>query len=116
MRDMMQAQTGEFFADFIDFLIASLQESGISSEEAHETAIKASTHLSQNFSGETFYITRRPLEFARKMAIYADLQRMPSSDVDKKYGVSRGYSRVILRNIEQERRKRKRLKESVKIV
>lgn len=114
--DIQINQTGEFFADFIDFLIKNLQKNGLSNDCATETAIRVSVDLASHFSGETFYVSRKPLMLATQMSIYADLQRMPSADVDMKYGVSKGYSTIIGRKINQAREKRKQLKESVKIV
>ena len=49
-------------------------------------------HLAETFSGEKFYVTKRPAIFARWMMAYQDLKRMPSRDVDRKYGWADGYS------------------------
>ena len=44
------------------------------------------------------------------MAIYADLQTMKHRDVDKKYGVSNGYSLTIAKKIDDMRKHRDQLR------
>lgn len=102
--------TGDFFVSFINFLMSQLQAKGLSKDEATDTAIDISTELSRTFSGETFYISRKPAVLARQMAIYADLQRMPHYDVDMKYGVSRGYSLALAKELELKRERKTQLK------
>ena len=70
-------ESGEFFAALADHTCSALVAAGIPAE---------------TFSGEKFYVTKRPAIFARWMMAYQDLKRMPSRDVDRKYGWADGYS------------------------
>lgn len=101
---------GEFFGGFIEFLKASLLTCGIDETDARDITIKVVHELSQAYAGDTFYVTKKPLVFARQMAMYADLQTMPHYDVDKKYGVSRGYSLKVAQQIDAQRKHREQLK------
>lgn len=102
--------TGEFFASFIELLQADLVKRGIAAIDASNIVSQVVCRLSLAFAGETFYISKKPAIFARQMAMYADLQTMPHYDVDKKYGVSRGYSLTIAKKIEGQRKHRHQLK------
>ena len=104
---------GEFFAGFMEFLKASLLTNGIDETHARDFVIKVVYELSQAFAGDTFYVTKKPVVFARQMAMYADLQTMPHYDVDKKYGVSRGYSLKVAQQIDAQRKHREQLKPSI---
>lgn len=101
---------GEFFADFIDFVTYSLKADGLSEEKAGEMAVNAAVSLAETFSGESFYVSRKPKIFARHLAMYNDSKRMAYADVDKKYGVSRGYSQKIAKKIKDKRNHRKNLR------
>ncbi len=102
--------TGEFFASFIELLQADLVKHSIEASDASTIVSQVVCRLSLAFAGETFYISKKPAIFARQMAMYADLQTMPHYDVDKKYGVSRGYSLTIAKKIESQRKHRDQLK------
>lgn len=107
---MEVGDTGEFFASFIELLHADLVKHGVARESASTIVSKVVCQLSQAFAGETFYISKKPAVFARQMAMYADLQTMPHYDVDKKYGVSRGYSLKVAQQINAQRKHREQLK------
>lgn len=102
--------TGEFFASFIELLQAELVKHGGAEDNSSTIVSKVVFELSQAFAGETFYISKKPAVFARQMAMYADLQTMPHYDVDKKYGVSRGYSLKVAQQINVQRKHREQLK------
>ncbi len=102
--------TGEFFASFIELLQAELVKHGGAEDNSSTIVSKVVFELSQAFAGETFYISKKPAVFARQMAMYADLQTMPHYDVDKKYGVSRGYSLKVAQQINAQRKHREQLK------
>ncbi|WP_230660417.1 Mor transcription activator family protein [Psychrobacter sp. I-STPA10] len=101
---------GSFFASFIELLQAELVKFGIKATDASRIVSQVVCQLSQAFAGESFYITSKPAVFARHMAMYADLQTMPSYDVDRKYGVSRGYSLTVAKQIDSKRKRRDQLK------
>lgn len=101
--------TGEFFASFIELLQSELVKKGVEASKASGIVSFIVCELSNAFAGETFYITKKPAIFARQMAMYADLQTMPHYDVDKKYGVSRGYSLKVAQQIDQKRQHREQL-------
>lgn len=101
---------GEFFADFIDILQAQLTERNIDENVASKMVSEIVHNLALAFSGETFYVSKKPLTFAKQMAMYNDLRHMQSSDVDKKYGVSTGYSLKIKKMIDDKRYHREQLK------
>ena len=107
---MEVGDTGEFFASFIELLQAELVKNGVPKESSSTVVSKVVCELSQAFAGETFYISKKPAVFARQMAMYADLQTMPHYDVDKKYGVSRGYSLKVAQQINAQRKHREQLK------
>ena len=75
-----------------DRRIAGTAASLIGIETAAEAVNRVLVHLAETFSGEKFYVTKQPATFARWMMAYQDLRRMPSRDVDRKYGWSDGYS------------------------
>jgi len=75
-----------------DRRIAGTAASLIGIETAAEAVNRVLVHLAETFSGEKFYVTKRPAIFARWMMAYQDLKRMPSRDVDRKYGWADGYS------------------------
>ena len=102
--------TGEFFASFIELLQDNLVKLDITATDASKIVSQITCQLSCAFAGETFYISKKPAVFARQMAMYADLQTMPHYDVDKKYGVSRGYSLTIAKKIESKRKHREQLR------
>lgn len=102
--------TGEFFASFIEILQADLVKHRVSATDASDIVSQVVCRLSLAFAGETFYISKKPAVFARQMAMYADLQTMPHYDVDKKYGVSRGYSLTIAKKIDDLRKHRDQLR------
>lgn len=107
---MEVGDTGEFFASFIELLQAELVKHGVAEDNSSTIVSKVVFELSQAFAGETFYISKKPAVFARQMAMYADLQTMPHYDVDKKYGVSRGYSLKVAQQINAQRKHREQLK------
>lgn len=100
---------GEFFADFIDHVTDSLKADGLSEEKAGNIAINTAVKLAETFSGESFYVSRKPKIFARQLAMYNDLKRMHYADVDKKHGVSQGYSLKIAKKIREQQKHRKNL-------
>ncbi len=102
--------TGEFFASFIELLQADLVKHSVNAVDASNIVSQVVCRLSLAFAGETFYISKKPAVFARQMAMYADLQTMPHYDVDKKYGVSRGYSLTIAKKIDDLRKHRDQLR------
>ena len=102
--------TGEFFASFIELLQADLVKHSVNAVDASNIVSQVVCRLSLTFAGETFYISKKPAVFARQMAMYADLQTMPHYDVDKKYGVSRGYSLTIAKKIDDLRKHRDQLR------
>ena len=102
--------TGEFFAIFIELITKNCVEHGIEPSLTSTIAGEIICQLSFALSGETFYISRKPAILARQMAMYADLQTMPHYDVDKKYGVSRGYSLTIAKKIDDLRKHRDQLR------
>ena len=102
--------TGEFFASFIELLQAALVKHSVNAVDASNIVSQVVCRLSLAFAGETFYISKKPAVFARQMAMYADLQTMPHYDVDKKYGVSRGYSLTIAKKIDDLRKHRDQLR------
>ena len=102
--------TGEFFASFIELLQADLIKHSIKASDASTIVSQVVCQLSLAFAGETFYISKKPAIFARQMAMYSDLQTMPHYDVDKKYGVSRGYSLTIAKKIDDLRKHRDQLR------
>ena len=81
-------ESGEFFAALADHTCSALVNAGIPAEAVNRVLV----HLAETFSGEKFYVTKQPATFARWMMAYQDLRRMPSRDVDRKYGWSDGYS------------------------
>ena len=85
-------ESGEFFAALADHTCTALVAAGIPAETAAEAVNRVLVHLAETFSGEKFYVTKRPAIFARWMMAYQDLKRMPSRDVDRKYGWADGYS------------------------
>lgn len=85
-------ESGEFFAALADHTCSALVAAGIPAETAAEAVNRVLVHLAETFSGEKFYVTKRPAIFARWMMAYQDLKRMPSRDVDRKYGWADGYS------------------------
>ena len=85
-------ESGEFFAALADPTCNALVAAGIPAETAAEAVNRVLVHLAETFSGEKFYVTKQPATFARWMMAYQDLRRMPSRDVDRKYGWSDGYS------------------------
>ena len=85
-------ESGEFFAALADHTCTALVAAGIPAETAAEAVNRVLVHLAETFSGEKFYGTKRPAIFARWMMAYQDLKRMPSRDVDRKYGWADGYS------------------------
>ena len=85
-------ESGEFFAAWADHTCSALVAAGIPAETAAEAVNRVLVHLAETFSGEKFYVTKQPATFARWMMAYQDLRRMPSRDVDRKYGWSDGYS------------------------
>ena len=85
-------ESGEFFAALADHTCSALVAAGIPAETAAEAVNRVLVHLAETFSGEKFYVTKQPAIFARWMMAYQDLRRMPSRDVDRKYGWSDGYS------------------------
>lgn len=101
---------GEFFASFIELCFAGLVKNGVADSDASTIVSKLVCQLSIAFAGETFYIAKKPAIFARQLAMYADLQTMPHYDVDKKYGVSRGYSLKVAQQIDGKRHQREQLK------
>ncbi len=102
--------TGEFFAEFIDLLQYALAQQKIDDKKSDKIVSHLVYKLAETFAGEPFYISRKPTIFAKQMAMYADLKRMKSSDVDKKYGVSKGYSLKIKKMIDDKRFHREQLK------
>ena len=102
--------TGEFFASFIELLQADLVKHSVNAVDASNIVSQVVCRLSLAFAGETFYISKKPAVFARQMAMYADLQTIPHYDVDKKYGVSRGYSLTIAKKIDDLRKHRDQLR------
>ena len=102
--------TGEFFASFSELLQADLVKHSVNAVDASNIVSQVVCRLSLAFAGETFYISKKPAVFARQMAMYADLQTMPHYDVDKKYGVSRGYSLTIAKKIDDLRKHRDQLR------
>lgn len=102
--------TGEFFASFIELLQADLVKHSVNAVDASNIVSQVVCRLSLAFAGETFYVSKKPAVFARQMAMYADLQTMPHYDVDKKYGVSRGYSLTIAKKIDDLRKHRDQLR------
>ena len=102
--------TGEFFASFIELLQCNLVNHSIEASDASNIVSQVVCKLSLAFAGETFYISKKPAILARQMAMYADLQTMPHYDVDKKYGVSRGYSLTIAKKIDDMRKHRDQLR------
>ena len=104
------SDTGEFFASFIELLQADLVKHNIRPTDASKIVSHIVCKLASAFSGETFYVSRKPLMIARQMAIYADLQTMKHRDVDKKYGVSNGYSLTIAKKIDDMRKHRDQLR------
>ncbi len=101
---------GDFFSDFIDHCINGLQEQGLDENTATNITLDITTKLSNAFSGQTFYVSKKPAIFARQMAIYIDLKHMSSADVDRKYGVSAGYSQKINKQIKKMKQQRVELK------
>lgn len=101
---------GEFFSLFIELLYTDLVKSGIAEKSASTITGKVASNMSLAFAGQTFYVTNKPATFARQMAMLADLKTMPHYDVDKKYGVSRGYSVRLARQINDQRKHREQLK------
>ncbi len=101
---------GEFFGDMIDHLRLKLIEEGYSNESANKLIYDIVLKLSETFAGQPFYVTKKPIVFARQMAMYADLQYMNHRDVDKKYGVSRGYSLKVAEKIRKRRQEREQLR------
>lgn len=104
------SDTGEFFASFIELLQADLIKHNLTPTDASNIVSQIVCNLASGFAGETFYVSSKPLMIARQMAIYADLQTMRHRDVDRKYGVSRGYSLTIARKIDAMRKRRDQLK------
>lgn len=102
--------TGEFFASFIELLQINLVKHNLAPKTASVIVSQIVCDIVSAFAGEAFYVSKKPLMLARQMAIYADLQIMPHYDVDKKYGVSHGYSLTIAKNIDDMRRQRDQLK------
>ncbi len=113
--DVKTNNCGEFFADFIDHTSLYLEKLGISEDKANNAALNIATQLSETFSGETFYVSKKPKIFAKQLAMYNDLKHMHYADVDKKYGVSKGYSLKVAQKINAARKHRRELKESAKI-
>lgn len=102
---------GEFFASFIELLQGNLVKHGMEAKQASHLVSQIVCELALSFKGETFYIAKKPAVFARQMAMYADLQTMPHYDVDKKYGVSRGYSLKVAKQINDKRKQREDLQQ-----
>lgn len=101
---------GEFFGDLIDHMRAKLLADGYDNQAANDLINKVVLDLSETFAGQPFYVTKKPKVFARQMAMYADLQYMNHKDVDKKYGVSRGYSLKVAQQIRERRTEREQLR------
>ncbi len=99
--DKIFGNVGEFFASFIAIQQQQLIDQGIDEAKAKKMVSHMVYNLSVAFGGETFYVTKKPQVFARQMQIYSDLKTMPSSDVDKKYGLSQGYSLKIKKEIDE---------------
>ena len=93
-------ESGEFFAALADHTCSALVNAGIPAETAAEAVNRVLVHLAETFSGEKFYVTKQPAIFARWMMAYQDLRRMPSRDVDRKYGWSDGYSLRVKEKVE----------------
>lgn len=93
-------ESGEFFAALADHTCNALVAAGIPAETAAEAVNRVLVHLAETFSGEKFYVTKRPAIFARWMMAYQDLKRMPSRDVDRKYGWADGYSLRVKEKVE----------------
>lgn len=101
---------GEFFAGFIEVLHDQLIKHDIEASEAGNMVSQIVCQMANAYAGETFYVSRKPLRVARQMAIYADSKTMKHHDVDIKYGVSYGYSRTIVKKIDEMRKHRQQLK------
>lgn len=101
---------GEFFADLADHSRELLTARGISEPDAVSIVNDLILHLAQTFHGESFYVTKKPMEFARQMAALADLRHMHYKDVDLKYGWSSGYSLKLAKQIKEKKQRREQLK------
>lgn len=101
---------GEFFAGFIEILHDQLIKHDVEASDAGSMVNQIVCQMAITFAGETFYVSRKPLRIARQMAIYADSKTMKYHDVDIKYGVSYGYSRTIVKKIDEMRKHREQLK------
>ena len=103
-------ESGEFFAAFADHLYEALTAAGINGETAAGAVNGAILHLAETFAGEKFYVTKQPVVFARWMMAYNDLRRMPSRDVDRKYGWSDGYSLKVKEKVQALMQRRSQLR------
>lgn len=101
---------GEFFADLSDHVVEALIAEGIGQQKALKIVADLILHLAKTFHGESFYVTKKPLDFAKQMAALADLRYMPYKDVDIKYGWSRGYSLKLAQQIKEKKQRREQLK------
>ncbi len=104
------SDAGEFFADLSDHTRELLISRGISEYDALNIVNDLILHLAQTFHGEGFYVTKKPVVFARQMAAYADLRHMHYKDVDLKYGWSQGYSLKLAQKIKEKRQRREQLR------
>lgn len=103
-------ETGEFFASLIDLMQGTLKKQGLDEDKASRLVSKCVCEIAEAYSGETFYVTRKPAIFIKHLAMYADSKRMPHYDVDRKYNVSRGYCSAVVRQIDYIRHHREQLK------
>lgn len=101
---------GEFFADLGDHSRELLVAHGVSQADAVSIVNKLILHLAKTFHGQSFYVTKKPLEFARQMAALADLQYMHYKDVDLKYGWSQGYSLKLAQQVKERKQHREQLR------
>lgn len=99
----------------IDYLSDAFKAQSLPQVDAAKSANDIVLKLSMDFAGETIYVNKKPQVFVRQMAMYADLQVMPSAEVDRKYGVSKGYSLKVAKKIKQQRQMRPQLQFPEKI-
>ncbi len=100
---------GEFFADLGDHARELLVKRGIATDEATGIVNDLILHLAETFCGEGFYVTKKPVVFAKQMAALMDLRYMHYKDVDLKYGWSRGYSLKLAEQYKAKKQRREQL-------
>ncbi len=100
---------GEFFAALGDHARELLIKRGVASNEATEIVNDLILHLAETFAGEGFYVSKKPVVFAKQMAALMDLRHMHYKDVDLKYGYSRGYSLKLAEQYKAKKQRREQL-------